>query len=78
MYLADSIGYLGYALVLSTKSALKNQESILPSFTWMLYISSAISILALIFATRYFQNVLGENKSAADPKLTSESGGHQL
>ena len=54
MYLADSIGYLGYAIVLASKNSLKSQQEILPIFSTMLYVAATISVIFLIAATFYF------------------------
>ena len=51
MYLADSIGYLGYALVLAFNDTLRNQPEVLPLFRSTLMIFSVISIACLIVSS---------------------------
>lgn len=58
MYLADSIGYLGYAIVMIFRSGSQRIESVLPFFQWTLIAGSALSIIALIAALLYFQRQL--------------------
>jgi len=68
MYLADSIGYLGYALVLAFNDTLRNQPEVLPLFRSTLMIFSVISIACLIVAAFYFHRVLSkETKSSRSP-----------
>ncbi len=57
MYLADSIGYLGYVVVLSAKRSTDK----LSLFQNMLYSLAGFSILCLILATVYFQRKLSRN-----------------
>lgn len=71
MYLADSIGYLGYATVLSARNFVQTPEKMLPIFSWMLYGSAVISIISLIVATVYFHRVLEPDPSA--PSIADSS-----
>lgn len=58
MYLADAMGYLGYAAVLIVRSNLDDPESVLPGFRILLLGGSILSIFALLAAGVYFQRVL--------------------
>jgi Family of unknown function (DUF5690) len=58
MYMADSIGYLGYAVVIVAKTWMKKDVELLPYFQWILLITAAASILFLIAALLYFQRAL--------------------
>ncbi len=58
MYLADSIGYLGYAIVMVFRSGTQRIESVLPFFQWTLVAGSTFSIIALVVALLYFQRRL--------------------
>ena len=58
MYLADAIGYLGYAVVLLLRTKIESAAEVLPFFRSSLMVVAAISILALLTALRYFHNVL--------------------
>ncbi|MCA8983355.1 MAG: DUF5690 family protein [Planctomycetaceae bacterium] len=58
MYLADSLGYLGYAAVMIPRTWGKTPETLLPFFKWSLLCVSGLSILALFAAIYYFQRVL--------------------
>lgn len=55
MYLADSIGYLFYAAVLTFQKLNTKDLTVLPLFRFSLFAGSAISIVALISAMIYFQ-----------------------
>jgi hypothetical protein len=58
MYLADSIGYLGYALVIMIRTSLQEPGTILPFFIGSLVVVAMISIAALLGAWLYFQRSL--------------------
>ncbi|MEZ6136387.1 MAG: DUF5690 family protein [Pirellulaceae bacterium] len=58
MYLADSIGYLGYAAVVTWKMFLPPGAGIFPLFRGGLLIASAGSVVALVCALRYFRRTL--------------------
>lgn len=58
MYLADSLGYLGYAAVMSWRMADPPVEGVVQSFRWALIVSSAFSITALVLAIAYFHRRL--------------------
>jgi len=64
MYLADSIGYLGYATVVTWKMIDPPGTGIFPFFRSGLLLASVLCILALLFALRYFHNVLSKEESA--------------
>jgi hypothetical protein len=50
MYVADAVGYLGYAIVIILKTALSSPSTVLPFFEWTLLNMAALSILALLIA----------------------------
>ena len=56
MYLADAIGYLGYAVVLATRNSLETPGSVLPFFRTLLGVISLGSIVALMVALMYFHH----------------------
>ncbi|MBD3676066.1 MAG: hypothetical protein HUJ26_21360 [Planctomycetaceae bacterium] len=58
MYLADAIGYLGYAFVMVLRSSMKEPTHFLPFFCISLYLVSTLSIVALIGSMIYFHRVL--------------------
>ncbi len=59
MYLADSIGYLGYALLIVLRTQVKELHSMLPLFHGTLLISAITSIVCLAGAWFYFHQKLG-------------------
>ncbi len=58
MYLADSIGYLGYAVVIVMRTSMRDPGQILPFFLAALVVVAVVSILALLGAWIYFQRSL--------------------
>ncbi len=58
MYLADAMGYLGYALVLGTKTFAQTPEQILPFFRVTLISLSVLSVAALSATAIYLRWVL--------------------
>lgn len=62
MYLADSIGYLGYAALIILKTANMTAENVLPMFLQTSLILSAVSIVALAAALLYFERVLPDEE----------------
>ena len=73
MYLADSIGYLGYALVLTAKNTLKSQTEILPMFRNSLMIASSVAVVCLVLSAIYFRRVLSaESKTFTQEKPENE------
>ena len=67
MYLADSIGYLGYVLLLAAKSQLEASNDKLAIFQNALYSLSVLSIIFLGIAAVYFYRAL--SKEREDVKL---------
>ena len=61
MYLADAIGYLGYALVLVLRTGVQTPSVVLPFFRMTLLIGGGISIVALIAAVTYFKRTLADD-----------------
>ena len=58
MYVADAVGYLGYALVLTFRTTLQSTEAVLPLFRVVLVIVAVVCITALLVALHYFHRVL--------------------
>jgi hypothetical protein len=58
MYVADAMGYLGYALVLIVRSSVRESAVILPFFRWTLMGIALGAVVALILAAAYFARVL--------------------
>jgi hypothetical protein len=55
MYIADSIGYTGYMLLILFRHSLKSEENILSSFITMSFILGIAGILIVIFSHGYFK-----------------------
>ncbi len=55
MYLADSIGYLGYAILIVVRSQVSELKAMLPLFHWTLFSSATISVFCLGGAWIYFR-----------------------
>lgn len=55
MYLADSLGYLGYAAVMGWKMADPPSDGVLPLFRWTLIITGGFCITALVAAMVWFR-----------------------
>ncbi|MFT5527556.1 MAG: hypothetical protein ACI9HK_005538, partial [Pirellulaceae bacterium] len=68
MYVADAMGYLGYALVLVLKSASFSPGEVLPFFRVSLIVVAAISAVSLLAALLYFQIVLSREAEFVDGK----------
>jgi hypothetical protein len=73
MYLADAIGYLGYASVILVREKLKttpdtslNSAPVLPFFVWSLLVVAVVAVGALALATVYFERRLGNPQEPAD------------
>ena len=58
MYVADAMGYLGYAVVLTFRSTIQTPGSVLPFFRVILLITAVVSIAALLIAWNYFRRAL--------------------
>ena len=58
IYVADAVGYLGYATVMVLRAALQSPGAVLPFFRIALVIVAASSILALLMAQHYFHREL--------------------
>ena len=65
MYLADAIGYLGYAVVLATRNSLDDPGSVLPFFRTLLGMISLGSIVALMVALMYFHHTWKKDQQEA-------------
>lgn len=72
MYLADAVGYLGYAVVLVWRSTTSPPKEILPFFQVSLTIVSVSSTVALIGALVYFQIVLTSDPENEQLNLSEE------
>ncbi len=76
MYVADSVGYLGYVMILLVKSlrseSLKSEmENILPVFRASLIVATGISIVCLIGAVLFFRKTL-ENEEQVEMDVLPE------
>jgi len=58
MYLADSIGYLGYAVIITLKTAHMTTANVLPFFLQSSLVLAVLSIVSLLAAMIYFERVL--------------------
>lgn len=65
MYLADSIGYLGYAVVVLWNTFSPPDHGILVFFRYALLVTSVLSVSALLFGERYFRRELTAEATAA-------------
>ena len=63
MYLADSIGYLGYVVLLSAKPWFDTSADKLSLFQNTLYSLGGFAILCLLIATVYFQKTLSQEQT---------------
>lgn len=69
MYVADAVGYLGYAFVLTLPSIVDPATAVLPMFRFILYVAAFSSIAALVAAWVYFRRVL-----VTVPRASAASG----
>jgi hypothetical protein len=58
LYVADSLGYLGYGVVLIARNSVGNSREVLPYFLQLLAVIAVLSFVALLLALVYFQRVL--------------------
>ncbi|WP_182868609.1 DUF5690 family protein [Rhodopirellula sp. JC639] len=74
MYVADAIGYLGYAIVLSIRMTAEAPGAVLPSFRTLLVITSLISVAALCLSLHYFRTAMeSDEASEADATETARA-----
>jgi hypothetical protein len=64
MYLADSLGYLGYSGVLILKTSVPGEADIFPTFRMLLLILSIGCVIALAYALVYFHRVLNAEQAS--------------
>ena len=69
MYLADSLGYLGYAVLITLKEANMTSATVLPFFLRASLVLGTVSIAALVAAMVYFERVLPDEPES----LTGDS-----
>lgn len=55
MYLADSLGYLGYASVIVARTQVAEMKALLPLFYVVLLVAAGFSIMGLLTASLYFR-----------------------
>jgi len=66
MYLADAVGYLGYAIVIVLKTTSVSPATVLPFFRWTSLSVAAVSIGALLAAVAYFEiSLAGDRRAGA-------------
>ena len=58
LYLADSLGYLGYGVVLVARNTVEKDGEVLPYFLQLLVVIAVLSFISLLLAILYFQRVL--------------------
>jgi hypothetical protein len=76
MYLADSIGYLGYAVLMLAKNAFPAGESFLVYFTHLADWIFGIGLIALLLALLFYARALPREQPAAgvDPLSPALAG----
>ena len=70
MYLADSIGYLGYAVVILLKTAMSSSVTVLPFFVATLEIVAGLSIVALLLAIFWLERRLAVDRQTTQVRDT--------
>ncbi|MCA9225258.1 MAG: hypothetical protein KDA47_06590, partial [Planctomycetales bacterium] len=75
MYLADAIGYLGYAVVIALRTTWSERATVLPFFLWTLLTVGGLSIIGLLLAIGYFEKVLARD---AIPSMDGDSPANDL
>ena len=65
LYVADSLGYLGYGVVLVARRTVDQSRELLPYFLQLLFLTAALSIVALLFALLYFHRALTDASDSA-------------
>jgi hypothetical protein len=65
MYMADSIGYLGYAVIIVARTQMKDTGHLLPFFQWTLLVAAGISVVCLLAALVYFQKSFAQTRPPA-------------
>lgn len=66
MYMADSIGYLGYAMIIVARTQMNDSQRLLPFFQLTLLVAAGTSVVCLFAALIYFQKSLTADHSSAD------------
>lgn len=75
LYLADSLGYLGYGVALVARNTVEKDRQVLPYFLQLLIVIAAVSFISLLFALVYFQRVLRDaHTSSGDAKRKLRGG----
>jgi hypothetical protein len=69
MYLADSVGYLGYSAVLLIAPQITGSGQVLNAFRWSLYIGAGGSALLLVAVMIYFHQKFGVQGSTENDDL---------
>jgi hypothetical protein len=54
MYVADSVGYLGYALVMLLRGSTSNGDDFVQFFTRACWLTCALSLVCVALSWRYF------------------------
>jgi hypothetical protein len=70
MYVADSVGYLGYAGVMLSQHVVTKTGNLLDYFAAASWIASCSSLVALVVAWRYFERVESLPTTRAAPEVT--------
>lgn len=69
MYLADSVGYLGYSIIMIWRTFDPPDGAVLPFFRHGLLLTSFLCVVALTSALAYFRNVLSAEADKAHENL---------
>ena len=72
MYVADAMGYLGYAFILLWRTSMQTPGTVLPFFHATLITVGAGCVIALLGSLAYFQIVLSRESKAAVDDSASE------
>lgn len=72
MYLADSIGYLGYAAIMVWKTASPPGQGVFEPFRIALVLTAILSVAALLFTDFYFRRTLTTEETSAATDLAAK------
>jgi hypothetical protein len=73
MYLADSVGYLGYAAIILWGAARGEPDRILPLFQWTLGIAAVASIVSLVFAMIFLERAIAQERVSGESDRATPS-----
>lgn len=64
--MVDSIGYLGYAIIIVVRTQMNDAQLLLPFFQWTSLLAAGSSVVCSLAALIYFQKTLDADLSLAD------------